>query len=360
MKTPVLIALAAVTVVAVGAAAALVRDRAPAAPAAGGGTPVFPSVAGKPGDIGQIVVARADGGYALTRKGDQWVLADRADYPVKADQAKQAATALADLRFMEQKTARADLLSRLDLDDPAAKDAKSTLVTLKNAQGQEIGKVILGKTRPDSLEFPRAGIYARKPGEQQAWLAEGDPKIRPAVGDWLERTILSIKTDRVREVATIAPDRSRLVISRDKPEDKDFKIYNQPADTKVKNQSNLNDIPALIDGLSMDDVQAATSVAFPASGPSQAEFRTFDGLMVRLTLAEDKGASWARIEVTAEPWRKAEGDKTTIVDPTDEVKKEAADLNAKLRNYVFKLSDATAKKLVSRLDDLTEKDAKKS
>lgn len=360
MKTPVLVALAAVTVVAVGGAVALVRDRTPVEASTSGGTPVFPSIAGKPGEIAQVVVARADGGYTLTRKGDKWVLADRADYPVKADQAAKAMATLADLKFMEQKTARADLLSRLELEEPTAKDAKSTLVTLKNAQGAEIGRIILGKTRPDSLEFPRSGIYARKPGESQAWLAEGDPRIRPTVSDWLDRQILSIKTDRVREVATIAPDRARLVINRDKPEDKDFKIYNQPADTKVKNQGNLNDVPGAIDGLSMDDVQAATAVAFPASGASQAEFRTFDGLMVRLTLAEDKGATWARIEVTAEPWRKTEGDKTTMVEPTDEVKKEAADLNGRLRNYVFKLTDYTAKKLVSRLADLTDKDEKKS
>lgn len=360
MKTPVLIALAVVTAASVAGAAVLVRDRNPSHAAASGGTPVFPAVQGKPGDVAQLVVARADGGYTLTRKGDQWVLADRGDYPAKAELVTPAIQVLVDLRLMEQKTAREALLPRLQVEDPAKPGAKSTLVTLKTAQGQEIGKIILGKSRPDSLESPRAGIYVRKPGEQQAWLAEGDPRLKPAVSDWLDKNFLSVKLDRVREVATIAPDRARLVINRDKAEDKDFKIYNQPADTKVKNQGTLNDLGGVLDGIAMEDVQPATAIVFPASGANQAEFRTFDGLVVRVTMAEDKGATWGRFEVVTEPWRKTEGDKTVMVEPTDEVKKEAAGLNTRLRNYVFKLSDYTAKKLVVRLDDLTDKVEKKS
>jgi hypothetical protein len=359
MKTPVLIGLAAVTVVAVVAAAAVVRDRSPAAAAGAGGTPVFPAIAAKPEEVAQLVVTRADGGYTLTRKGEQWVLADRADYPVRAEQAKQAVAALVTLKLMEPKTQKPELLARLEVEEPTQPGAKSTLVTLKDAQGQELGRIILGKARPDSLENPRPGVYARKPGDARAWLAEGDPKIRPAVSDWLDRQVLAVKTERVREIATIAPDRARLVVTRDKAEDKDFKIYNLPEGTKVKNQSTLNDLAGLLDSLMMDDVQGATAIAFPASGASQAEFRTFDGLVVRLTIAEDKGATWARVEAVTEPWRKVEGDKSTMVDPTDEVKKEADGLNARLRNHVFKLTDYTAKKLVSRLGDLTEKDEKK-
>jgi hypothetical protein len=359
MRTPVLAGLAVVTALAVGAAAAVVRDRAPSAAAGGGGTPVFPAIAAKPEEVAQLVVARADGGFTLTRKGEQWVLADRADYPVRNEQAKQAVAVLAALKLVEPKTQKPDLLARLEVEEPTQPGAKSTLVTLKNAQGQELGRIILGKARPDSLEHPRPGVYARKPGEARAWLAEGDPKIRPAVSDWLDRQVLAVKTDRVREVATIAPDRARLVVQRDKAEDKDFKIYNQPEGTKIKNQSSLNDLAGLLDSLMMDDVQGATAIAFPASGASQAEFRTFDGLVVRLTLAEDKGATWARVEALAEPWRKPEGDGATMAEPGEEVKKEAADLNARLRNHVFKLTEYTAKKLLSRLDDLTEKDEKK-
>ena len=360
MRTPVLLALAAVTVVAAGAAAFVVRDRAPALNLATGGEPAFPAVAGKPEDLGQVVVARGDAGFTLQRKGEQWVLAGRADYPVRTEQAQKAAGALANLRLMEAKTAKADLLPRLEVEDPAAKNAKSMLVTLKNAQGAEIGKIVLGKSRPDSLENPRPGIYVRRPGEQRAWLAEGDPRIRLEIADWIERAIVAVKAERVREVATIAPDRARLVVARDKAEDKDFKIASLPEGSKVKNQANVNDLAGTLDTLLIDDVQGATAIPFPASGAEQAEFRTFDGLVLRLTLADRNGEKWVRIEALAEPWRKTEGDKSAMVEPTEDVKKEAADLNARLRNYTFRVSESTAKKIVTRLDDLVEKEEKKS
>lgn len=360
MRTPVLIALAAVTVIASGAAAFVVRDKAPPRPPASGGEAAFPAVSGKPDDVVQLVVARGDTTMTLQRKGDQWVLAGRGDYPVRAEQAKKAVTALANLRLMEPKTAKADLLPRLEVEDPAAKDAKSLLVTLKNAQGAEVGKIVLGKARPDSLENPRPGIYVRRPGEQRAWLAEGDPRIKLEVADWIERGLVTIKTERVREVATIAPDRSRLVVSRDKAEDKDFKIASLPEGHKIKSQSNVNDLAGTLDTLLIDDVQGATAIPFPASGAEQAELRTFDGLVVRLTLADRNGEKWVRIETRAEPWRKAEGDKSTMVEPTAEVQKEAQDLNTRLGNFTFRVSESTAKKIQTRLDDLVEKDEKKS
>lgn len=359
MRTPVLIGLAVVTVVAVGAAAAVVRDRGPSSASAAADTFVFPSVAAKPDEIAQIVVARADGGYTLTRKGEQWVFADRADYPARNEQVKQAAAALATLKLMEPKTQKPELLARLEVEEPTKEGAKSLLVTLKGAQGQEIGRIILGKARPDSLENPRPGVYVRKPGDARAWLAEGDPKIKAQVSDWLDRQVLGVKTDRVREIATVAPDGARVVVARDKAEDKDFKIADLPEGAKVKNQSALNDLGGLLDSLMMDDVQGAAAIAFPAGGASRAEYRTFDGLVVRLTLADDKGATWARVEASAEPWAKSEGGQSTMVEPAEEVRKEAADLNARLRSHVFKLTDYTAKKLVSRLADLTEKDEKK-
>ena len=59
-----------------------------------------------------------------------------------------------------------------------------------------------------------------------------------------------------------------------------------------------------------DRAQAEVDREVNARTQADTEFLARELSSVRLTLAEDKGASWARIEVTAEPWRKAEGDKT--------------------------------------------------
>ena len=361
MKTPALIVLAAVTAATVAGAAVVVQQRAPSTlrAAAGGGETVFPALAGKPDAIAEIVVTRADGGLTLARKDTGWVLADRGGFPARAEQANKAAEALAALKLMEPKTAVPALLARLDVDEPANAGSKAALVTLKNAQGAEIGKIILGKTRPDSLENPQPGVYARKPGDARAWLAEGDPKIAPAASDWVERAVVTLKAETVRQVATVAADGTRLSVSRVKPDDKDYKIDNPPPETKMKNQAGVNELSAALDALLLDDVRAAGAVEFPAMA-DRAEFRNFDGLAVRLTLAKIKDETWAKIEAAAEPWTKTEDGKTATVEPTDAAKKEAGELNAKLGGFAFKLTESAAKKLVTRMADVTEKEEKKS
>lgn len=361
MKTPALAVLAAVTAVSVIAAAVVVHGRAPSAvrAGAGGGETVFAALAGKPDAIAQIVVTRAGGAFTLAKKADRWVLADRGDFPVRGEQVNKAAEALAGLKLMEPKTAKASLLSRLDVDDPTTESSKATLVTLKNAQGAEIGRVILGKTRPDSLENPRSGVYARRPSEARAWLAEGDPKIAPTTADWVERAIVALKTEQVRRIATTAADGAKLEVARQKPEDKDFKIENLPADHKVKNQAAVNELANTLDALLLDDVRAAGAVEFPANA-EKAELARFDGLAVRLILAKVKDDTWVKISVAAEPWNKTEDGKTTAVEPTAEAKKEAAELAARLEGFAFKLTESAAKKLQTRMAELAEKEEKKS
>ncbi len=361
MKTPQLLALAAVTAATVIAAGVAVHGRAPAAAraASGGGEAVFPQLAGKPDGIAQMVVTRAGGAFTLAKKDAHWVLADRGDFPARDEQVAKAAEALAELKLMEPKTAKPALLARLDVDDPTAETSKATLVTLKNAQGAEIGRVILGKARPDSLESPRSGVYARRPNDARAWLAEGDPKIAAATADWVERTVLALKTEQVRLVATVAADGARLEVARQKPEDKDFKIANLPPDNKIKNQASVNELANTLDAMLLEDVRAAGGVEFPANA-EKAEFARFDGLVVRLTLAKVKNDTWVKIAVAAEAWGKSEDGKTVAVSPTDDAKKEAAELNARLGAYAFKLTESAAKKLVTRMADLAEKEEKKS
>lgn len=361
MKTPQLLALAAVTAATVIAAGAVVQSRAPSAArsASGGGEAVFPSLAGKPDGIAQVVVTRAGGAFTLAKKDAHWVLADRGGFPARDEQVAKAAEALAGLKLMEPKTAKPALLSRLDVDDPTAETSKATLVTLKNAQGAEIGRVILGKTRPDSLENPRAGVYARRPNEARAWLAEGDPKIAAATADWVERSVVALKAEQVRLVATVAADGARLDVARQKPEDKDFKIGDLPADSKIKNQASVNELANTLDALLLDDVRAAGGVEFPANA-EKAEFARFDGLVVRLTLAKVKNDTWVKISVAAEPWNRIEDGKTVAVEPSADARKEAAELAARLGAFAFKVTESAAKKLTTRLADLAEKEEKKS
>ena len=78
--------------------------------------------------------------------------------------------------------------------------------------------MIVGKRRYDRLGAGNDGVYLRKPGEAQSWLARGtlDPSGDPA--SWLDRQIIDISEKKIAKVTLTQPDGSKLVISRAAPE----------------------------------------------------------------------------------------------------------------------------------------------
>ena len=78
---------------------------------------------------------------------------------------------LADLSLVEAKTERAELFSRIGLDDPS--NGKSTLVPVQDRSGANVGELILGKRKFDRLGGGNDGVYVRKPGADRTWLARG-------------------------------------------------------------------------------------------------------------------------------------------------------------------------------------------
>ncbi len=79
--------------------------------------------------------------------------------------------ALADMTLVEPKTAKPDLYPRLEVEDPGK--GKSTLVTIKDKSGAALARLIVGKQRYDRLGEGNDGVYVRKPGDPQSWLARG-------------------------------------------------------------------------------------------------------------------------------------------------------------------------------------------
>ena len=120
---------------------------------------------------------------------------------------------LADLSLVEPKTRRPELLSRLDLDDPG--NGKSTLVRLRNRTGGTVAELIVGKTRRGRLGGGNDGVYVRKPGDKQAWLAAGSLELPADLVGWLDRRIIDVPAGRIASVTLTGSDGTVLGLRRD-------------------------------------------------------------------------------------------------------------------------------------------------
>src|SRR4029077_9224965 len=90
---------------------------------------------------------------------------------------------------------KAEFYQRLDVEDPGS--GKSTLVTLKDKSGGTLAEMIIGKRRFDRLGTGTDGIYVRKLGDTQAWLARGSLEFSDQLSSWLDRRILDLPEKRI-------------------------------------------------------------------------------------------------------------------------------------------------------------------
>jgi hypothetical protein len=255
----------------------------------------FPALAGELGDVASVGLERKDFSATFGRRGDLWLVAQKGDYPADADKVRQLVLTLADMHLIEPKTRLPDLYDRLDVEDPGS--GKSTLVSIVDKSGTTVARLIVGKRRFDRLGAGNGGLYVRRPGDPQSWLASGALDLSGDLVGWLDRQILDIPQSRIAKVSLTQPDGTRLVLSRTKP-DAQFAIEGAPADTKLKSETAPSEPAMALETLSLDNVAPAAKMPLPQTGVATASYTTFDGLTIDLRLIERGKADWIAVTAT--------------------------------------------------------------
>jgi len=297
------------------------------------GARAFPDLAAKLGDVGSVGIKRQALSLTFVRDGDNWLVAEKGNYPAAAGKVRQIVLGMADLLLVEPKTQRAEFYPRLDVEDPG--NGKSTLITLKDKSAAELADLIIGKRRYDRLGTGTDGIYVRKPGDTQAWLARGSLEFSDQLSSWLDRRILDIPQKRIAKATLTQTDGTQLVISRAKPEDK-FTVEGAPADTKFKSDTTTGEPALALETLDLDDVKPATELPVPDKNVVTASFTTFDGLTVDVRMLDKDDTHWVALSAAgsgvAEPEAKTindEGSRWTYAIPSykaTQLKMKLADL----------------------------------
>jgi hypothetical protein len=309
------------------------------------GEKVLPAVADHLGDVAALKISGAGGKATLLRKGTaekpQWVVAEKGDYPADALKIRQVLLGFSELKLIEPKTSKPDFYTRLDVEDPGKDRGKdlnhSRLVEIDDAKGGKLGELIVGKRRPDSLGSGADGLYIRRLGEAQAWLAQGSVDLPADLKDWLDKKIVSIPAARVQTVTLTHPDGSKLVLKRDKEGDK-FAVQDAPADAKLKSDTIVSEPAGALDALELSDVKPAADEAAPGEGVSQAEWTTFDGLTVTAETFEKDGSSWVHLKATG----------------TEKAADEAKTLDEKLSPWTFAVYQYKTNAMKTKLADIVE------
>jgi hypothetical protein len=319
------------------------------------------------GAIERVTVVKANGETVVTleRGSENWVAADKNGYVADAGKLRQALTTLADARILEQKTANPELYARLGVEDVEAAEAAGLRVTFA-AQGQELPTVILGNAEGGRYR------YARRVGDAQSYLIDKNPDFPRAAAQWLDARIVDVRSDRVREVTITHADGEVVRISKASPELTNFEVANVPAGRELSYPGVANVIGNALRELNLEDVEPAP--ATPGENPTVVEYRTFDGLVVRVVGVKTEDASWVSLEASVDPEsaasrtapaEPAEGNAaaeppapsepapgaqsaTPPPDPTAEAER----INAKVRGWRYKIASFQYDQMTRRMADL--------
>jgi hypothetical protein len=297
---------------------------------ASAGATVLSNVAARAADIATVAVRRDKGTLTLQRGEAGWTIAERSHYPADPGKVRQALVGLADLKLVEAKTRKPELYPRLEVED-VAEGAKSALVEVKDAGGQTIAQLIVGKRRIDRLGAGNDGIYVRRPGEAQAWLAQGSLDLTGEPKDWLDKKVVSIPPAEVTKVTISHPDGSTLVIARENGTGK-FAVPAAPPDTKWKNDTAINEPAGALDNFELTDVTTLKQQPVPEDAVV-AELVTEKGLVVKASTWTKDDQAWVRLEAAGEG---------------------ADAINAKTGKWVYAVPAWKANPLKTKLADLVE------
>jgi Domain of unknown function (DUF4340) len=355
MKPKAVAGFLVITAVVVAAALVTVADRYWIHTAAETVTP-FPHLLDHINDVAEIDIQSQDGTAVLARTGSGWKMTDKGGYPVQAERARLTAIGFGEMQFTERKTARADRYQRLAVGDPGGKDPKARLVTLKNAAGEEMAQLIVGKHR-DSRLSSEAGYYVRLPKEEQAWFAPANFEIPDNDAIWLEPRIIHVNAKRVAEITTVQPNGDTLVLAKETPQSPHFKFENLPPDKALKGESVADDMDSIITAIDLVDVKPEADVNF-SENAWHTDVKTFDGLDVKIDIVMRDKEPWARLSAAAgEPIvdRAGQPDEAKkFLKTPDQIAAEVTEINARTSGWAYQLQGQHGEKMKAPLEIFLE------
>lgn len=342
--------LAGVTGIAVILAAIALWQRASTGEPDFAATLMFPSLKANIENVATIQVETKDAAFNIAKNAEgRWVIPDKANYPADQNTILKAILGLAELKLVEQRTARADWHDKLGVGLPKSKGT-GTLVTMKDAKGEVLASIITGSAVEGAAASGHQAIYVRHANQPQTFVARGNFAPPTAVAQWLDKRFIELARDRVKQVA-MKPFKGRpYTVVRDKPQDDKFRIVeNIPAGRVLRTENEPAGIGNALLGLSFDDVRPQNPT--DAANPAQAVFTTFDGLTLHLTLTEQDRDFWVTINATNDPSvQPPPAPAGSTLKP--DVAKEAKEINQLVGGWAYKIPRYKGTLLTAPLEDL--------
>lgn len=270
MQARQLTILAAVAVVAIGAAIWVSQERTPES-AASIGEPLVPGLEANVNEVTRLDIgAGAEPLVTIEREETGWTVAQKSGYPADIDKLRETVLGLSIAEVLEEKTADPENYEELGVTDEIAEEAAGAHLTLTGLE--EPIRLIVGDTARGG-----SSTYVRRAGEKTALLVSGNLDINRQPVEWLRREVLDVIAGGVQSVSIVHPDGGNLEISKETRELPDFTVADMPQGQKLISASETNALASALTGVRLEDVEPAEGFTPEEDEAVRATFRLFDG-----------------------------------------------------------------------------------
>jgi Domain of unknown function (DUF4340) len=288
-----LIALTLTTVIVIIAASVFVKLRAPQSEKEK--IAFFPDLATQIESVSHISIKGYAGGVNLSRINDSWVIDEFDGYPALPDKVISTVLGAADLKINAPKTALPRLYNRLGVDGPEVEDSTSLLLSLKDAEKNNLIEMIVGKPRLSSASQSTPGLYIRKPADTQSYLVDGVIDITSSKTDWIERALLDIPAEAIRAVRVEHVDGDIYTLFKNEKGQEKFELENLPAGKKLASELIITRYGSILQDIQINGARSKAKLQ-QQENSINVLIHTFEGTVIELVAFEHDDIPYGSFE----------------------------------------------------------------
>jgi hypothetical protein len=291
---------------------------------------VLPDLERNVNAVTAITLRRGDGTHVTLKKDAAgWSVGER-DWPADTSKVRKLLLDLGALNIVEEKTRLPANYPQLGVEDVSSPQATGTRVEIVTPA--RTWALIVGKSSSAKSGYVRVASAPQSLLAAPLLTLDADPK------GWLERSLIDLAPDRVRQVEERPAGGPSFNLTREKKEQTDFSVSPLPKGRELTSAGAANPVASALSSLTLDDVARAGSS--PDSKAPHALYRTFDGLEVEA--AGRKDGTRTLVSLTARSAAK-------------ETEAEARKLNAHLGGWEFEIPGYKYEAIFRPLEELLKK-----
>jgi Domain of unknown function (DUF4340) len=284
------------------------------------GQSLLPSLASELNSVTSLSVLKGSATPSVTvhKQGEQWTVAERANYPADVPKLRRLLLSLSDAKIREEKTSDPAKYSIIGVEDP----------TKPGATGAQIELIAKGGTQELIVGKPvEQGNFVRRVGEKSSYIVEPGISFEAEPRYWIDTHLLDIVADKIQSIQfkpETGPTYTLRRVSEPAPkpaEGKDiapnaagpapatpaapaaaaataatsskFVLEGVPSGRHAADSNTLSPSPAAFSNLDNDDVAPIADTDF--SKPSTVTLALSDGSTITLTGAAVGEKRWMQV-----------------------------------------------------------------